>query len=251
MYLTARRVLLTKDGETEVGINTFLYQHSEYNLPPNVQFDTEATIDWIINKSPEKLVAESVDLVPIGGQVLSFVDIVGRETIGKECIQNFLDEVERDIKERRAPVTKITPERDIAVRFGFTYGLQENEVREYKVLMERALNLFESRSPPKSRSEEPWIEIIHTISDEKSVFNVSPATAKKLKQIHGKIWVPTRISVDHQTKNLVESMYGDLIQHIAPTLTRLTLEQIKAQGGLILCDPSRPKKIKWPELKEL
>ena len=251
MYLTARRVLLTKDGETDVGINSFLYQHSEYNLPPNVQFDTEATIDWIINKSPGKLVAESVDLVPIGGQVLSFVDIVGRETIGKECIQNFLDKVERDIKERHAPVTKITSERDIAVRFEFTYGLQENEVREYKVLTERALNLFESRNPPKSRSENPWIEIICTTSDEKLVFNLSSSTIEELKQLHGKIWVPARISVDHQTKKLVESMYGNLIQHIAPTLTRLTLEQIESQGGLILCDQASQRKIKWPELKEL
>lgn len=252
MYLTAKRILRTKDETTEVGINAFLYQHSEYNLPPNVQFHTEGTIDWIIDKSPRKLIAESVDLVPIGNQVLSFVDIVGRETIGKEYIQNFLDLVESDITERHTPVTKITSERDIAVRFKFTDGLQGNEVKEYKALTERALDLFEFRNPPKWRSEEPWIEIIHTISDEKSVFNVSTETAKKLKQIHGKIWVPVRkISVDHQTKNLVESMYGDLIQHIAPTLTNLTLEQIEAQGGLILCDSSRPKKIKWPELTEL
>ena len=251
MYLTAQRVLRTKDEKTEVGINAFLYQHSEYNLPPNVQFDTEATIEWIINKSPGKLVAESVDLVPIGNQVLSFVDIVGRETIGKEYIQDFLDEIERDIKERHAPVTKITSERDIAARFGFTYGLQENEVREYKVLTERVLNLFESRNPPKWRSEKPWIEIVRTISDEKSVFNLSSATTEELKQLHGKIWVPVRISVDHQTKNIVESMYGDLIQHIAPTLTDLTLEQIASQGGLILCDRASQKKIKWPELKEL
>lgn len=246
MYLTAQRVLRTKDGTTEVGINAFLYQHSEYNLPPNVQFHTKGTIDWIIDKSPRKLIAESVDLVPIGNQVLSFVDIVGRETIGKEYIQNFLDIVESDITERHAPVAKITSERDIAVRFEFTDELQGNEVREYKALMERALNLFESRNPPKSRSEEPWIEIIRTISDEKSVFSVSPATAKKLQQIHGKIWVVRRISVDHQTKNLVESMYGDLIRHIAPTLTNLTLEQIEAQGGLIFCDSSHPKKSNDP-----
>ena len=252
MYLTAQRVLRTKDEKTEVGINAFLYQHSEYNLPPNVQFNTEGTIDWIINKSSGKLIAESVDLVPIGNQVRSFVDIVGRETIGKECIQNFLDEVERDVKERHAPVAKITSERDIAVRFGFVYGLQENEVREYKVLTERALNLFESRNPPKWRSENPWMEIICTISDEKSVFNLSPRTSEKLKQLHGKIWVSSRrISVDHQTKGRVEPVYGDLIQHIAPVLTDLTLEQIAAQGGLILCDRSRQKKIKWPELKEL
>lgn len=251
MYLTVRRVLRTKDEKTKVGINAFLYQHSEYNLPPNVQFNTESTIDWIINKSPGKLIAESVDLVPIGSQVLSFVDIIGRETIGRECIQNFLAEVERDIRERHAPFTKITSERDIAVRFGFTYGLQENEVREYKVLTERALNLFEFRNPPKSRSENPWIEIICTTYDEKLVFNLSSATIEELKLLHGKIWVPMRISVDHQTKNLVESMYGDLIQHIAPTLTDLTPEQIASQGGLIVCDSSRPKKIKWPELKEL
>ena len=50
---------------------------------------------------------------------------------------------------------------------------------------------------------------------------------------------------------MVEAMYGDLIQHIAPILTDLTLEQIESQGGLILCDKASQKKVKWPELKEL
>ena len=251
MYLTAQRVVRMKDGTTEVGINAFLYQHSEDKLPPNVQFHTEGTIDWIIDESPGKLIAESVDLVPIGNQVLSFVDIVGRETIGKEYIQNFLDLVEGDIAERHAPVTQIASERDFAVRFQFSDELQGNKVTEYRALVERALSLFESRNPPKGRSEEPWIEIIRTISDEKSVFSVSPATAKKLQQIHGRIWVVKRISVDHQTENLIRSMYGDLIRHITPTLTNLTLEQIEAQGGLILCDSSGKREIKGPELKEL
>ena len=251
MYLTAQRVVRMKDGTTEVGINAFLYQHSEDNLPPKVQFPTEETIDWIIDKSPGTLIAESVDLVPIGNQVVSFVDIVGRETIGKEYIQNFLDRVEGDISERHAPVAGITAARDLAVRFKFTDELQGNEVREYRALADRALSLFESRNPPKVGSEEPWIEIIRTITDEKSVFRVSPATAKKLQQIHGKIWVVKRISVDHQTENLVKAMYGDLIRHITPTLTNLTLEQIEAQGGLILCDSSGKREIRGPELKEL
>ncbi len=249
MYLTAQRVVRIKDETTEVGINVFLYQHREYNLPPNVQLPTEGIIDWIIDESPGTLIAESVDLVPIGNQVLSFVDIVGRETIGKEFIQNFLDQVEGDIAERHAPVARITPARDFAVRFKFIDELQGNEVREYKALMERAMDLFESRSPPKWRSEEPWIEIIRTITDEKSVFRVSPATARKLQQIHGKTWSVKRISVDHQTENLVKAMYGDLIRHIVPTLTNLTLEQIEAQGGLILCDSSDNRKIKWPRTK--
>ncbi len=250
MYLTAHRIRRIKGNKAEVGINAFLHRHLENDLPKNMRFNREETVDQIVHENIGKLVAESVDLVPGGSSVLSFIDIVGGEDLDKERIQEFLDLMEPDIKKIHYPITKTAP--DMAIKFGIAYGLQGHETREYRALAERAMRLFASPEPPKWRSENPWIEVICTISDEKSVFNVSSATTEELKQLHGKIWVPVRrISVDHQTKNLVESMYGDLIQHIAPILTDLTLEQIASQGGLILCDSSSQKKIKWPELKEL
>lgn len=247
MYLTAQRIQRIKDGK--VGINAFLHQHGEHDLPGNMQFDEGDSIDQIINQYPGKLIAESVDLVPGGNRVLSFVDIVGMEDTDRERIQNFLDIVERNIEGIEAPITESAP--DLSVRFGITLGLQGNEVREYKTLTEQAMHLFESRNPPKWRSEAPWIEIACDISDQESVFSLSPEAAKNFKQMHGKSWVSKRISVDHGTKIVFESMYGDLIRNIAPLLTDLTLEQIAEQGGLILHDRLSKKKVKWPELMEI
>ena len=244
MYLTAQRILRIKDKKG--GINAFLHQHGKHDLPPNAQF---SDIDWITSQYPGKLIAESVDLMPGGNSVLSFVDIVGKEGLDKECIQDFLDQVEHDIEEIHAPITK--SDQDISVKFGITLGLKGQEVREYKALTERAMFLFESPEPLRWRSENPWIVIRCDSSDHQRTFSVSPATAKKLKQIHGEIWNSSRVSIDGHTNHNVELIHGDLIQHIAPVLTDLTLEQIAAQGGLILCDSLTQKKIKWPELREI
>ena len=249
MYLTAHRIRRIKGNKAEVGINAFLHRHLESDLPKDMRFDREKTVDQIVHENIGKLVAESVDLVPGGSSILSFIDIVGGEDLDKERIQEFLGLMEPDIKKIHYPITKTAP--DMAIKFGIAYGLQGHETREYRALAERALRLFESPEPPKWRSENPWIVIDRNITDIQETFSLSSETAKNLRQMHNEPWVPKRISVEHGTKIVAESMYGDLIQHIAPVITGLTLEQIAAQGGLILHDSSSQKKIKWPELKEL
>ena len=249
MYLTAHRIRRIKGNKAEVGINAFLHRHLESDLPKDMRFDREETVDQIVHENIGKLVAESVDLVPGGSSILSFIDIVGGEDLDKERIQEFLGLMEPDIKKIHYPITKTAP--DMAIKFGIAYGLQGHETREYRALAERALRLFESPEPPKWRSENPWIVIDRNITDIQETFSLSSETAKNLRQMHNEPWVPKRISVEHGTKVVAESMYGDLIQHIAPVITGLTLEQIAAQGGLILHDSSSEKKIKWPELREL
>ncbi len=249
MYLTAHRIRRIKGNKAEVGINAFLHRHLESDLPKNMRFDREETVNQIVHENIGKLVAESVDLVPGGSSVLSFIDIVGGENLDKERIQEFINQMEPDIKRIHYPITKSAP--DMAIKFGIAYGLQGYEIREYRALAKRALRLFESPEPPKWRSENPWIEIYCDSSDRQQTFSLAPATAEKLRQVHDEPWVPARVSVDRHTKHNIELIHGDLIQHIAPILTDLTLEQIASQGGLILCDSSSQKKIKWPELKEL
>ncbi len=249
MYLTAHRVRQTRVQDPEIGINVFMHKHDERALPQNTKFDNEEIIDQIANNNTGKLVAESTDLPPGGNSILSFIDIVGREDLDKERIQNFLNVVERGIGEIHHPITKSAS--DLAVRFGIAYGLKGHEIREYKVLTERAMRLFEKPEPLKRHLEVPWIEIHYDISDCQEIFNLSLETANKLKQMHDKHWLSKRVLLDRETKIVAESMYGDLIQYIAPVITGLTLEQIAAQGGLILHDLSSQKKIKWPELKEL
>lgn len=250
MYLTAHRVRQIKGEKAKVGINAFLHRHRESDLPEDMRFDEAEIVDQIANNNTGKLVAESVDLVPGGSSVLSFLDIVGSEHLHRERIQEFIDQMEHETKGIHHPITKSAP--DMAIKFGIAYGLQGHETREYRALAERAMLLFESPEPPKWRSENPWIEIHCDSSDCQQTFSLSPVTVEKLQQIHDESWVPLRrVSAEHHAKKNFEFIHGDLIQHIAPILTDLTLEQIASQGGFILCDRARQKKIKWPELKEL
>ena len=142
MYLTAHRVYIKKDNIC--GINAFLHRHEDHDFPEDIKKDI-SIVDRIANQNPGALIAKSVDLLPGGNAVLSFVDIVGKENIKKEHIQYFLDQMERDVEhhfqESYVPITKF--ESDIAVKFGVTYGLHGNEVREYKALTEPAMRLFE------------------------------------------------------------------------------------------------------------
>lgn len=253
MYLTAQRIQRIKGKEVDVGIdvgiNAFLYRHEAGDLPEDTRFDEKDIVEQITQQNLGKLVAESIDLVPGGNSGISFVDIVGRESLDKERIREFLDQMEPDIEGLNHPITKSAP--DIAVKFAIPLGLQGNEIREYKALTERAVRLFESPEPPKWRTETPWIVICRKVSGFEEVFSVEPETAEKLKQLHGASWVSARLSIEHHIKWNLELMHGDLINHIAPILTNLSLEQIATQGGLILRDQLQHKKIKWPELKEI
>jgi hypothetical protein len=252
MYLSAHRVRRIKGERAKVGVNVFLHQHEEHDLPENLK-DDNSIVDQIANQNPGKLIAESVDLVPGSNAVLSFVDVVGKEGLDKEPIRDFLHQKEHDIerhfREKQEPFTD--SRQDIAVKFGISYGLRGQEVREYKALAERAIRLFESREPPRWRTEKPWIVIQREICENQQRFSLTPGTAEKLQQIHGETWISSRVSIDRHAKQNLELMHGDLIQHIAPILTGLTLEQIAIQGGLMLHDPTFKKKIKWPELREI
>ena len=249
MYLTAHRIQRIKGKKVDVGINAFLYRHEAGDLPEDTRFDEKDIVEQITQQNLGKFVAESIDLVPGGNSGISFVDIVGRESLDKERIREFLDQMEPDIEGMNHPITKSAP--DIAVKFAIPLGLQGNEIREYKALTERAVRLFESPEPPKWRTETPWIAICRKVSGFQEIFSVEPETAEKLKQLHGASWISARLSLEYHTKRNFELIHGDLINHIAPILTDLTLEQIAAQGGLILRDPLQHKKIKWPELKEI
>ena len=250
MHLSAHRVRRLKGKTAKIGINAFKRSTPrERSARRYAVLTNQNIVDQIANNNTGKLVAESVDLVPGGNSVLSFVDIVGRENLDKERIQEFINQMEPETKGIHHPITKSAS--DMAIKFGIAYGLQGYETREYRALAERAMRLFESPEPPKWRSENPWIVIECARSDCQQTFSLSPATTEKLQQIHDESWVPARVSVDRHTKHNVELIFGDLIQQIAPILTDLTLEQIASQGGLILRDLSSKKNIKWPELKEL
>ena len=88
MYLTAHRVRRIKGNKAEVGINAFLHRHIESDLPQNMRFDKEETIDQIAHENMGELVAESVDLVPGGSSILSFIDIVGGKSSTKSAFKN-------------------------------------------------------------------------------------------------------------------------------------------------------------------
>lgn len=252
MYLSAHRVRRITGKRANVGINTFLYQHDAHEIPEEIGKD-KGIIELIANENPGKLIAESVDIVPGNNAVLSYVDIVGREGLDKVSIREFLHQKEQDVdrhfKETQVPFTDSV--HDIVIKFGISYGLRGQEVREYKALAERAIGLFESREPPRWRTETPWIVIEREMCDDQERFSLATETAERLREIHEENWASSRISIDRQTKCNFEFTHSDLIQHVAPILTELTLEQIAAQGGMILHDPSIEKKIKWPELTEI
>ena len=252
MYLSAHRVRRLTGVGVRVGIDAFLYEHDSDELPEDMSADN-GIVDQIANQNPGNLVAESVDLVPGGNTVLSFVDVVGREGLEKEPIREFLKQKEDAIENhfRKAQVPFTDSMQEIAVKFGIAYGLRGQEVREYMALADRAIHLFETREPPRWRTEEPWIVILRNICDNQEKFSLAPETAKKLREMHGEIWVSSRVSIDGNTKRNLEGIHGDFIQYVAPILTDLTLEQIAIQGGLVLYDPTIGKKIKWPQLKEI
>ena len=212
MYLSAHRVRRITGKRANVGINTFLYRHDAHEIPEEIGSD-RGIIEQIANENPGKLIAESVDIVPGNNAVLSYVDIVGREGLDNVRIREFLHQTEQDVdrhfKESQVPFTDFIP--DIVVKFGISYGLRGQEVREYKALAERAIGLFESPEPPRWRTEAPWIVIERETCDDQERFSLATETVERLQEIHEENWSCSRVSIDRHSRCEFDFTHGDLI----------------------------------------
>lgn len=240
MYLTAHRI---RSQRGESGINAFFHKHGDTEVP-DMSWDSP-DIRLVADMFPGSLVAESVDIAPGNNQVLSYLDVVAVDTTEEARITEALEEVGNRVEMERLPLFHVA--KGIGIRFELTLGKYNVKGEEYKELKARVLRLLENPVPPAWKKESPLIVEVKT-SDRGLTFSLDGDSVERVREKYRGDWTSSRVTVDSETKDLFEKIHGDVIRHIIPVLTGLTLEQVAEMGGVRLRNVSNGQVWEeWPK----
>jgi len=240
MYLTAHRVKALKESKT--GINVFLHKHSRVEIP-DMSWD-EPDIELVADSYPGVLVAESIDLAPGGNQVISFLDVAAEDSADVNLVEEVLGRFEGEVSDVRRPLARLL--KNVGIRFGLQSGLGDQVREEYEALRRRAMDLLRTPATPAWREEPPLVVDVK-IDDQGWTLSLASDSIRRMQEIHREPWKPNSVTIKHETKHEFEQMHGDMIRHIIPILTELSIEQVVALGGVCLHDRSTGRIVEWPK----
>jgi|GEM_PF-1807870 len=243
MYATAHRV---KSRQGQVGINAFLHKHGEGD---------SAGIDWdkidmryVTEQATGGLVSEHTEIAPGGNQVLSYLDVVCPDEMQVEQIEEAV------VHAKAALTTSLRPlERSfgrIVVRFGAAFGLREAEGVEYDALANEVLNIIRRGVAPVWLGKAP-LHVVVTRSEDGFAFGLAEDDKQRALAAREVSLPYGVVRIDYDTYDDFERLYGDLMMHILPTVTGLTLDQLRSEGGVAVIQADTGRMIwEWPRRRE-
>jgi hypothetical protein len=238
MYATAQRVLSPRGV---AGVNAFLHLHRE--AAP--EFDW-SSIERIANGEPGELVAEHLEVVPVGGnRVLSFLDVACPDHTPPARVVEALAYMEKTLGTRQRPSIRRYP-LDIVVRFDFVGALGEAEANEFEALRLSIEAILKQQQRPAWIDKEPLTVEAHRKGNTVVLRLDEPSRRRVAAQQD--VQLPLAIlHVDLDVRDLFERLHGDLIRQVLPAVTGLELERVREQGGArVIRAEDRKVLWEWP-----
>lgn len=222
MYATAQRVRTSKGV---VGINAFLHEHGEESQELNW---STISISQISDYNPGKMVAQLAEVVPGGNSVLSFLDVLAPDGTSPAAIQAALT------LQMGALLSGVLPTevrlQNISLRFGAVFGLEKAASLEYAQLADRVLQVVRDRPAPAWREKEP-VDIVASQGTGTLSLKLTAPSKERLEREGGLKGSPRSVSLDGDVGDAFEEIHGDLLLHLVPLLTGLSLEELAQIGG--------------------
>ncbi len=240
MYATAHRVISPRGVG---GINAFLHMHGS----------AEQSIDWsvgdidlIASRAPGSLVAEQLQVVPTGGnRVLSYFDIACSDDIPTPRIIEAVRHMEKTLTLRQRPSVRRYPP-NIVARFDYVGGLGEAESREFAALRVVLESILRQRPRPAWMDKTPMILQLHP-QDDSVVFRLDEPSRQRTVQSRDVQLPRAVIHMDVDALDVFERLHGDLIRQILPSITGMSLERVREEGGARVVRATDQKLLwEWP-----
>jgi hypothetical protein len=243
MYITAQRV---KSRTDQIGINAFVHLHGEGDA---------AGIDWenidisyISEQATGSLVSEHIKVTPGGNQVLSYLDVACPDDTPMEEMEQAVFYAKEALKTSIRPLARRFGQ--IVVRFGAIFGLEDAEGLEYDELARRLLELARQRTTPAWFGKPPLC-INVTSSAERLTFRLADEDARRARDVKDVSLPLGVVHIDYDTYEDFERLHGDFMMHILPTVTGLSLEQLRALGGVSVVQAETGRILwEWPRRRE-
>jgi len=138
----------------------------------------------------------------------------------------------------------------IAVRFGAVSGLRGAEAIEYDALSKEVLNIIRRGDAPVWMGKTP-LQVDVASSRGGFTFRLADPSRRRALAVKGVSLPIGVVRLDHDTYDEFERLYGDLMMHILPTVTGMTLDRLRSEGGVILTQPDVGRIIwEWPRRTE-
>ena len=135
------------------------------------------------------------------------------------------------------------------MRFGAVYWLRGAEPLELDALAKEVLNIVRQRATPVWMEKAP-LRVDFTPSEDGFTFRLADdamARVHALKEVSLPLGV---VHIDYDTFDAFEKLHGDLMMHILPTVTGMTLDQLRSKGGLAVVRADTGQLIwEWPRRK--
>lgn len=238
MYATAQRVLSPRGV---AGVNAFLHLHRD--AAP--EFDW-STIERIANREPGELIAEHLEVVPVGGnRVLSFLDVACPDDTPHARVVEALAYMEKTLVTHQRPSIGRYP-LDIVVRFDFVGALGEAEANEFEALRIEVEEILEQRPRPAWLDKEPLTVEAHRKGDT-VVLRLNEVSRRRVAA-QPDVQLPLAIlHIDLDVRDMFERLHGDLIRQVLPAVTGLDLQRVREEGGARVVRAEDAKVLwEWP-----
>lgn len=238
MYATAHRV---RTSQGAIGINAFLHEHGEEGQAINW---STVSISRIADHEPGALVAQATAVAPGGNSVLSFLDVLAPD--GTTPAQ-----VEAALKlQMGALLSGVLPTeariQNISLRFGAVFGLQQGAGIEYTELANHLLHVVRERPAPRWLGKEP-IDIVAAPRTGTVSLSLAASSRERLEREGALKGAPRSVSVDGGVADAFEELHGDVLIHLVPLLTGLSLEDLAQIGGVRVRFAGREEVVwEWP-----
>lgn len=238
MYATAHRV---RTSQGAIGINAFLHEHGEAGQAINW---STASISRITDHDPGALVAQTTEIAPGGNAVLSFLDVVAPDGTSPGQVQAALQ------LQMGALLSGVLPTeariQNITLRFGAVFGLQQGASIEYAELARHLLRVVSERPAPRWLGKEP-IDIVAAPRTGAVSLSLAASSRERLEREGALQGAPRSVSVDDDDADAFQALHGDVLIHLVPLLTGLSLEGLAQIGGVRVRFVGREEVVwEWP-----
>lgn len=175
------------------------------------------------------MVAQATEVAPGGNSVLSYLDVVAPDGTPASEIQAALTLPMGALLSGMLPAEARI--RNISLRFGAVFGLRKGISIEYGELAKRVLQVVRDRPVPAWLGKEP-IDIVAAPRTGTLSLTLAAASAERLRREGGLKGAPRTVSLDGDDADAFQELHGDVLIHLVPLLTGLSLEDLARIGGV-------------------
>lgn len=239
MLITAQRVRSAR----RTGINTFLFHHG---VEESAKINWDAIdVDAVVETHPGYLVAETIEVIPGGNSVDSFLDILAPDGTSKDILLGLLGHATELVgrEHERAQVVR----GKVVARLSAERVPYPERVGEFRALRDRVAALLARPEEEAWHDKPPLIVRAARVADGWR-YSMDDESLRRVRTVLGPTWSPARsAAISNEVRSDFAALHGDALPHILPALVDLSAELALGFGGVRVVDEAGATIAEWPE----